>query len=206
MTKAVFLDKDGTLIENVPYNVDPGKIKLYPGAGLALRRLQEQGFKIIVVSNQSGVGRGLFEESALNVVWKEIAAKLMEYRVAIDNFYYCPHYKEGNIEGLNIECDCRKPLPGMLEKAAREHDIDLKQSWMIGDILNDVEAGNRAGCKTILINNGNETEWQNGAFRTPDFFATSILESAIIIDNNLNWNKPESKRKKALATDPFEMA
>lgn len=207
MNKAVFLDKDGTLIENVPYNVDPSKISLFPGVGLALKRMQEQGYKIFVVSNQSGVSRGLFDESALDAVWKDISAKLGKDGVIVDDFYYCPHHPEGKMEGFNLECHCRKPLPGMLFMAAEEHDLDLSKCWMIGDILHDVEAGNRAGCKTILVNNGNETEWLPGKFRNPDFFASSVLEAAIIIDNNFDFIETEPKGKKEIiGIESFEAA
>ena len=87
--------------------------------------------------------------------------------------YYCPHYPDGKIQKYKIECDCRKPKPGLILQAAREHDIDLSNSWMIGDILNDVEAGNRAGCKTILLDNGNETEWIWNEIRTPAFIVNN---------------------------------
>jgi D-glycero-D-manno-heptose 1,7-bisphosphate phosphatase len=189
MEKAIFLDKDGTLVEDVPYNVDPEKIKLYPDVPLALKRLQDQGYKIVVVSNQAGVAYGHFEEGALEAVWKRISNLLERADVHVEGYYYCPHHREGKVEGFNISCDCRKPEPGMLTRAARELNIDLSQSWMIGDILNDVEAGNRAGCKTILINNGNETEWIMGEHRVPDYFAASVLEAAIMIDNHRDLKK-----------------
>jgi D-glycero-D-manno-heptose 1,7-bisphosphate phosphatase len=183
LAPAVFLDKDGTLIEDVPFNVDPEKIKLFPDALQALKGIQEQGYKIIVVSNQSGVAYGYFEESALENVWKELSKLLQSAEVRIMGFYYCPHHSEGTVKGYDFDCDCRKPKSGMLLKAASELGINLSESWMIGDILNDVEAGNRAGCKTILIDNGNETEWTPGDFRIPDYFATSLTEAATIIEN-----------------------
>jgi D-glycero-D-manno-heptose 1,7-bisphosphate phosphatase len=189
MNKAIFIDKDGTMVEDVPYNINPDKIKLYPDVPLALRRLQDQGYKIVVVSNQSGIAYGYFDEAALDKVWTRISSLLENSDVKIDAYYYCPHHSNGKVQGLNIECECRKPQPGMLLKAASDLNIDLSQSWMIGDILNDVEAGNRAGCKTILINNGNETEWVLGEFRVPDYFAASVLEAAIMIDNHKDLKK-----------------
>jgi histidinol-phosphate phosphatase family protein len=189
LAKAVFLDKDGTLIENIPFNIDPEKVRLYPDAPLALKRLQDQGFKLFVVSNQSGVAYGYFPELALDSVWRKISDELGKAGVKIDGYYYCPHHVNGSVEGYNKACECRKPEPGLLLKAAREHQIDLSQSWMIGDILNDIEAGNKAGCKSILINNGNETEWIMGNQRVPDHFAVSLLESAIIIDNHSDEKK-----------------
>ncbi|MBL8159432.1 HAD family hydrolase [Candidatus Saccharibacteria bacterium] len=160
---AVFIDKDGTLIKDVPYNVRPELIALYPDAAISLAALQRAGYKIIVVSNQSGVARGIFTAEDLQPVSDAIRDRLQPHGVNLTAIYYCPH---SAVDG----CYCRKPRSGMLRQAAAEHGIDLTASWMVGDILNDVEAGNRAGCRTILIDNGNETEWLPGPHRAP--FAT----------------------------------
>ncbi len=165
---AVFLDKDGTLIEDVPYNVDPALIRLAPGAGEALRRLRAAGYKLIVVSNQSGVARGLFAESALRPVAAAAGDLLAGCGGALAGFYYCPHHPEGALPRYAIECDCRKPAPGMLAAGRAGAWHRSAASWLIGDILNDVEAGHRAGCRTILLDNGNETEWELSAERLPD--------------------------------------
>ncbi|HET7062570.1 MAG TPA: HAD family hydrolase [Nitrosospira sp.] len=174
LDKAVFIDKDGTLIPDVPYNVDPQHVRLTVGAGTALQRLRAEGYKLIVISNQSGIARGLFEEQDLMPVNLRIQALLAPYRVKIDAFYYCPHSPADY-------CECRKPKPGMILQAARDHGIDLEISWMIGDILNDVEAGNRAGCRTIHLNNGNETEWHEGNHRRPLHTVDDWLEAASIV-------------------------
>ncbi|MDT3405297.1 D-glycero-alpha-D-manno-heptose-1,7-bisphosphate 7-phosphatase [Mucilaginibacter terrae] len=178
MAKAVFLDKDGTLIPDIPYNVDPALITIQPDAIEGLQRLQQDGYKLIIISNQAGVARGLFSESMLPAVESCLRELLKVYEISLSGFYYCPHHPEGKVENYAIDCDCRKPKPGMLLKAANKHHIDLKESWMIGDILNDVEAGNRAGCKTILINNGNETEWLTGPMRAPTYICSSINQAA----------------------------
>src|SRR5690349_10719996 len=140
--QAVFLDKDGTLIEDVPFNVDPDLIRLSPHAGAALRLLQQAGHGLFVVSNQSGVARGLFAEEALLAVERRLRALLLDEGVRLDGFYYCPHHPDGSVRRYATRCMCRKPMPGMLRNAAREHGIALEESWMIGDILDDVEAGN----------------------------------------------------------------
>nr|WP_217346698.1 HAD family hydrolase [Noviherbaspirillum sp. L7-7A]MBV0881176.1 HAD family hydrolase [Noviherbaspirillum sp. L7-7A] len=178
MKRAVFLDKDGTLIDDVPYNVDPDRLRLAPHAGPALRLMQELGYRLIVVSNQSGVARGLFSEAALPPLFAALQDMLAREGVTLDGWYWCPHHPEGAAAGYALECNCRKPLPGMLQQAAREHGIDLARSWMVGDILNDVEAGRRAGCRTVLINNGNETEWLRSPLRTPDISAPDLLSAA----------------------------
>ena len=169
MRRAVFLDKDGTLVVDVPYNVDPQRVELTSGARGACVALHAAGFALIVVTNQSGIARGLFGADALGPV----EARLTELTgVAFDGFYHCPH-SEG--------CNCRKPAPGLLLQAAHDHDIDLARSWMIGDILNDVEAGRAAGCRTIMIDNGNETEWRGGPMRDPHHKVADLAEAATLI-------------------------
>ena len=171
MKPAVFLDKDGTLIDDVPYNVDPALITLAPGAREGVRALAAAGYALIVVTNQSGIARGLFEAGALQGVRDRM---MVLFGANFDDFRHCPH-------GPDDGCACRKPLPGMLVDAAREHGIDLASSWMVGDILNDVEAGRRAGCRTILIDNGNETQWVDGPFRRPHHRVATMGQAANII-------------------------
>jgi D-glycero-D-manno-heptose 1,7-bisphosphate phosphatase len=179
--RAIFLDKDGTLIEDVPYNVDPGRIRLAEGAAEGLPLLHEAGFRLVVISNQSGVARGLFAEEALEGVRGRLRQLLSDLGVPLDGFYYCPHHPEGNVPRYAVTCKCRKPEPGMILAAAREHGISPEHSWFIGDILDDVEAGRRAGCRTALIDNGNETEWRRSPLRTPDLVAADLSEAARLI-------------------------
>ena len=171
---AVFLDKDGTLINDVPYNVDPTLVALSPGAGPGLRRLAGLGYRLLVISNQPGLALGRFDEAALHAAWRQLQRLAWDEGVRLEGFYYCPHHPD---EG----CGCRKPKPGLLLAAAREHGVDLAASWMMGDILNDVEAGRRAGCHTVLIDNGHETEWARGPMRTPDFIAPDIDMAARMV-------------------------
>ena len=179
--RAVFLDKDGTLIEDVPYNVDPKRIQLTRGAVEGLHILYTAGYPLIVITNQSGVARGYFPESALMAVEERLRQLLAEAGIPLAGFYYCPHHPDGVVQSLAIACSCRKPEPGLLIRAAVDRGIDLAQSWFIGDILNDVEAGRRAGCRTILIDNGNETEWQLSTQRLPHYIVTNLAEAALVI-------------------------
>jgi len=193
--RAIFLDKDGTLVEDVPYNVNPALIELTWKAGQGLQLLKQLGYALIVVTNQSGVAKGLFTETALDPVQHRLAERLAQYGVTLDGFYYCPHSPDGVISRYAIPCTCRKPMPGMLLRAAAEHGIDLAQSWMIGDILNDVEAGRRAGCRTVLIDNGNETEWKLSPLRTPHFKAANLHVAGTLIasaDSGLAGNSEAS--------------
>ena len=178
--RAVFLDKDGTLIEDVPYNVNPDLIQLTAGAEIGLRSLTSAGYKLIIISNQSGVARGYFPELALQAVEAKLRHLLAKFGVTLTGFYYCPHHPQGK-SPYNIECLCRKPEPGLIVRAAQECKIDLSSSWFVGDILNDVEAGYRAGCQTVLIDNGNETEWVISPQRIPDYIAIDLEQAAHFI-------------------------
>lgn len=179
--RAVFLDKDGTLIDDVPHNADPDRIRLSAGAGEALHLLRTLGYRLIVVSNQPGIARGLIPEPAMAAVRRRIDELLASHDVALDGFYYCPHWPHGRLSRHAFACDCRKPRPGLLHRAAAEHGIDAAHSWMVGDILDDVEAGRRAGCRTLLIDNGNETEWLLGPMRRPHRLARDLQHAARIV-------------------------
>lgn len=181
MKKAIFLDKDGTLIEDVPYNCDVNLIRLMPGVTQGLRRLQAAGYDLIVASNQSGVAHGFFSIDALNIVEAKLGSLLAEEHIRLDAFYSCPHHPEGRMRAYAKICICRKPSSGLLMQAASDRAVNLAMSWMVGDILHDVEAGRRAGCRTILIDNGHETEWRLGAYRCPHYVAADLDVAADII-------------------------
>jgi D-glycero-D-manno-heptose 1,7-bisphosphate phosphatase len=172
--RAVFLDKDGTLVVDMPYSVDPARMELAPGAGRALRALTAAGYRLVVVSNQSGVARGLFREEDLQPVVERLGALLAGEGVALTDFVYCPHHPRGRVARYAHPCSCRKPEPGMIRSAAATHDIDLAGSWLVGDI----EAGRRAGCRTVLLDSGNETEWIDGPLRRPDHVAADLEDAA----------------------------
>jgi D-glycero-D-manno-heptose 1,7-bisphosphate phosphatase len=179
--RAVFLDKDGTLVEDVPYNVDPARIRLTRGAAEGLRRLRDAGYRLVVVSNQSGVARGYFPEAALDRVWRRLTDLLAAGGVPVDGFYYCPHHPDGAVAEFTRVCDCRKPGTGLVLRAAQDLGLDLRRSWLVGDILDDIEAGHRAGCRTVLLVNGNETEWVLSPARQPQHTAADLNEAAGII-------------------------
>ncbi|HMC89625.1 MAG TPA: HAD family hydrolase [Gemmataceae bacterium] len=160
--RAVFLDRDGTLIEDVGYPNDPRAVRLLPGAAAALARLQEQGFRLIVISNQSGIGRGMVSPEQARQVHEELARQLGKRNVQLDGAYYCPHAPEDG-------CACRKPSPSLLLRAGEELQLDLSQSFMIGDKVSDVEAGRAAGCRTIFFKAGAESQ----APARADFVAAS---------------------------------
>jgi D-glycero-D-manno-heptose 1,7-bisphosphate phosphatase len=181
--RAVFLDKDGTLIRNVPYNVDPARVELLPRVAEGLRRLQDAGYVLVVVSNQPGVALNRFPASALAYVEARIDELLVPFGVLITAYGWCTHHPAGvRVRGV-VACTCRKPRPGLLLDAAATHHISLAQSWMIGDILDDVEAGRRAGCGTILVDRGNETRWRAGRLRTPRAIVYDFADAVSFILN-----------------------
>ncbi len=184
MNKAVFLDKDGTLLYDLPYNINPALITWKEDSFEALRLLATRGYLLIVVTNQSGVARGLFTEQDLVALGEAMKSILGEQDIPLAGFYYCPHFMNGKLSEYMIDCECRKPKAGMLTNAARDFNIDLQASWMIGDMLKDVEAGNTAGCRTILVEGSEQDTQVTGSHNRPSFVAASLLDAALHIADN----------------------
>jgi D-glycero-D-manno-heptose 1,7-bisphosphate phosphatase len=152
--KAVFLDRDGTINVEVEYLSQVEDFQFIPGVPWALKCLKNAGFLLVVVTNQSGIGRGYYDEAALHTLHRHMHEDLAAYGASIDACYFCPHHPEHGTGQYRTECGCRKPLPGMLQQAALDLDIDLAASFMIGDKLADVEAGSAAGCTPMLVLTG----------------------------------------------------
>jgi len=178
--KALFLDRDGTLVHPRHYPSRPADLLLYEGIGPLLRGVREAGLRLVVITNQSGLARGLFTEGDLDLMHAHLSAELARFGVRLDGVYHCPHHIEGTIPGLAVACDCRKPQPGMLLRAAADLDLDLTRSWFVGDILDDVEAGARAGCRTVLVDLGTEPAPQTG-LRRPDYVARDTAHALRIV-------------------------
>jgi len=182
--KAVFVDRDRTLIEDPGYLSDPDAVKLLPGVDLALKSLAQTGYKIVVVTNQSGIARGLITEQQLEKIHAELRRQLAERNAHVDAIYFCPFHPEGTVEKYAIDSDLRKPKPGMLLKAAVDIDIDLASSWMVGDSARDVEAGQRAGCRTIRIRGAAQRqagEISDDESVQADFTVRNLVDAARII-------------------------
>ena len=142
--RAVFLDRDGTIARDVHYCRQVEDFEILPYVPEGIRLLNKSGFKVIVATNQSGIARGYFTEETLAQIHQKMKGELTKCAATVDAIYYCPHHPDDG-------CDCRKPKPALIYQAAEEHDIELSQSFFIGDQWQDVEAGHSAGCKTILI-------------------------------------------------------
>ena len=175
--RAVFLDRDGTINLDPGYLSDPEQLRLLPGAAEAVRELNERGLRTIVITNQSGIARGFYTEQQLGRIHERLAELLQERGARIDAFYYCPHHVEGKVAPYNTPCDCRKPSPGLLLKAAAEHNVDLSASTMIGNAASDIVVGARAGCRTVLIS----TDAIDPDACAPDHVAADLLEAARIV-------------------------
>jgi D-glycero-D-manno-heptose 1,7-bisphosphate phosphatase len=165
----VFLDRDGTLMRDVDYCGDPKDVQVLPGAPEALRKLRRAGFKVIVVTNQSGIGRGFFDDAQYRQVEAELARQLGADM--IDATYYCPHHPDD-------ACVCRKPSPEMIFRAARDHHIDLTRSYFIGDKTSDIVSGRNAAVKTVLVRTGYGNDTDAG---TADFAVADMAAAADVI-------------------------
>jgi len=157
--KAIFLDRDGVINELIyyreqgiidsPFTVE--QFRLLPGVGEATKKLREMGYKLILVSNQPGIAKGHMSEEGFDKIRQKMKEELAKEGAFLDGEYYCFHHPEAKVERFGANCECRKPKPGLLRQAAKDMDIDLSQSWMIGDGLTDVKAGKGAGTRTILL-------------------------------------------------------
>lgn len=182
MERAVFLDRDGVLIEEVGYLSDVDQLRFIPHAAEAVHLLNKAGMKVILITNQSGVARGYFSEATINQIHQEMAKQLSGEKAFIDSIYYCPHHPEGKVERYAIQCDCRKPSLGMLTKAAEEHGIDLKHSYLVGDKLSDVGCAQKAGMTSILVLTGygkdEKKKITGSSFVKPTYIAKNLYEAA----------------------------
>lgn len=154
MTSAVFLDRDGTLIDEVGYLDRPDRIALYPWSIDAIRTLNRAGIRVIMVSNQSGIARGFFTEEQLAVIHAHLAALLAAGGAHLDAYYYCPHHPDGRIAAFTRACDCRKPGGALVHRAAEEFGIDPRQSFTVGDRWVDVALARTVGARGVLVRTG----------------------------------------------------
>jgi len=177
---AVFLDRDGTLIEHVPYLSDPSLVRLLPGATEALNRLRRAGFALVLVTNQSAIGRGMLTESRLDQIHAELNRQLAVAGVTIDGIYFCPD-SPGSDDRTVVENPDRKPGPGMLLRAAADLELDLGSSWMVGDLISDVLAGLNAGCRSILVQSGQTLPTEADALAGQSLIATDLAAATDLI-------------------------
>ena len=194
MNRAVFLDRDGVINELVyyeeqglvdsPFTVE--QLKLFPWAGEAIKKLTEGGYKVVIASNQPAIAKGQLSWETFEKIRGKMREELAKQAAFVDGEYYCFHHPEAVIADLKVNCECRKPKPGLLLQAAREHDIDLLESWMIGDNLTDIKAGKSAGCKTVLLGRMKcqLCRLMDEESARPDNIASSLSEAVSVILNS----------------------
>ena len=191
----VFIDRDGTLNEERDFISKAEDFELIPGAAGAVRKLNSRGVPTCVISNQSGVARGYLTEGDLLLIHAKLRAELEKENAWVDRIYYCPHHPAGKVPPYNIECDCRKPRPGMMRRGERELDIDLTRSFVVGDKTTDVQAGKAVGATAILVLTGygrsSFAEIKNERI-SADYFAPSIVEAVEYIIGRIDGDVERS--------------
>jgi histidinol-phosphate phosphatase family protein len=173
MNSAVFLDRDGTIARDVHYCRRPEDFEILPTVPQAIRLLNENDFKVVVITNQSGIARGYFTEETLARIHQKMKDELAKYGARVDAIYYCPHHPDDG-------CDCRKPGTALFHKATREHHIDLQSSYVVGDLQMDIDAGKALGCKTVLVTTGPQSPTPNPQFPIdlPDYVALNLFDAS----------------------------
>lgn len=186
LVPAVFFDRDGTLNIDTGYLSDPDKLELYPGVPEGISELKKLGFKIVVISNQSGIARGYFTDDVVRSIHVKLNEMLKSYNTSIDAFYYCPYHPDFN---TTEECECRKPSPKLVFEAAVDHKISLTDSYFVGDSVSDIECGNSAGLKTILVKTSISDEKISilkNQVKIPTFIANDFIEVCEIIKKDFS--------------------
>jgi D-glycero-D-manno-heptose 1,7-bisphosphate phosphatase len=196
MNKAVFLDRDGVINElyyddnqgviDSPFH--PDQFVLFPKVGEAINTFHKLGYLVIIISNQPGIAKKHFTEKTFESVKKKMRDELKKHNAYVDAEYYCLHHPDAKIEKYKKICDCRKPKPGMIIQAAKEHDIDLSSSWMIGDSVEDIQLGGNVGCETIFIGTKKTYIWEKMVVE-PDFVAPNLYEASVMIKKHESGGK-----------------
>ncbi len=177
--RAVFIDRDGTVSEEVGYVNHPTRYRVFPYTAEAIKLLNDAGLLAVLVTNQAGVARGYFAEAMIETVHNVLRQELARGGARLDAIYYCPHHPSVGVPPYRLDCDCRKPRPGLIQRAAREFDLDLAGSWMIGDRYGDIELARNAGVRAAFVLSGygrGEWEYQRAAWQhEPDLVADDLL-------------------------------
>jgi len=178
----VVLDRDGTINVECEYLSRPDQLELLPGAVCGLRHLRQLGLGLIIITNQSGVGRGYFDEARLDLIHQRLSELLAAENIQLDGIYVCPHHPDAG-------CSCRKPQPGLLEKAAREHQFKPCEAFVIGDKIIDIELGQQVGATTLLVRTGYGAQVEEQMVVAWDYVVDDLANAAVVIERLLNTNK-----------------
>ena len=190
MQRAVFIDRDGTISEEVGYINHPSRLRVFPYAADAIKLLNKSGWLAIVTTNQAGVARGYFSEELIQTVHEKLKQDLESAAARLDAIYYCAHHPTVGEPPYRLDCDCRKPKPGLIHRAAEEFDIDLERSWMVGDRYSDIELARNAGVRSAFVMSGyGRGEWENQRHswkHQPDLVVDDLLEAVETIITGAN--------------------
>jgi D-glycero-D-manno-heptose 1,7-bisphosphate phosphatase len=179
LNRAVFLDRDGVITEDPPHYAHRlDQLNIIPGSAKAIQLLNAHNFRVIVISNQSGVARGYYQEEDVKIFNDGMEHLLAKEGAHIDGICYCPHHPNAVIERYKIDCDCRKPKPGMILDAAQKYSLDIQNSFVVGDKWSDIEAGRAAGCKTVLVLTGHGKGEFDKEQDSAEYIATDLFEAA----------------------------
>ena len=193
MKRAVFIDRDGTISEEVGYINHVSRFRVFPYAAAAIKRLNDAGWLAVLVTNQAGVARGYFSEAMIHAVHDQLQRDLQQGGARLDAIYYCSHHPSVGEPPYRFDCDCRKPKPGLILRAAGDLEIDLSHSWMIGDRHSDIELARNAGVKSAFVLSGyGRGEWEHqrdGWKSCPDLVAETLLEAVQVIVGESNGRK-----------------
>ena len=191
--RAVFMDRDGTISEEVGYVNHPSRFRIFPYSAPAVRLLNDRGWLAIVVTNQAGVARGYFTEEMIHTVHDQLSDTLVRNGARIDGIYYCAHHPSVGEPPYRTDCDCRKPKPGLIRRAVGDFDIDLAASWMVGDRYNDIELARNAGVKSALVMSGygrGEWEHERSSWKLqPDLVAEDLFRAILTITDRPKENQ-----------------
>ena len=186
--RAVFLDRDGTINTEVGYLNHPDQLELIPRSALAIKLLNEAGFKTVVITNQAGIAKGFLQEDLLPEIHQRLSLLLDKEGARLDGFYYCPHHPEASLEQYRIDCQCRKPLPGMVLQAVRELDVDITRSYVIGDKSCDIALAHNVGAKAIMVLTGygpvELNRHREAQLALPHFTAADLYDAVQLILND----------------------
>lgn len=183
---AIFLDRDGVIIEEVNYLSHPDQVKLIPGAAKAINTLNSLKIPVIIVSNQAGVAKGFFPITQIPLVHERLNQLLARENAHVDAIYYCPHHSEGSVPEYSFQCKCRKPKPGMLLEAEEKLNLNLTQSWLIGDNITDMEAAASVGCNSILVRTGHGKQFANQYLPGGTIVKSDVYEAVNFILNSFS--------------------
>ena len=206
--RAVFLDRDGVINEEVEYLSSPDRLRLIPGAAQAIQLLNQMSIPTIVVTNQSGVARGYYPEAQVHVIHRALSDLLAADGAVVDRYYYCPHHPTEGTGAYRVECNCRKPKPGMLLQASEEFNLDLTGCYVVGDNALDIEAGQRVGAQSILVLTGyGEALWRSwSASFMPDHVASDLGDAVkwIVTSLQMDWITASAHRQAKKGDDAHD--